>query len=63
MKLEAVVLSGDLVHLKPLSRDHAEDLARVGLDPEIWRFSPRSPLATPEDVASYVEAASHRSEG
>ena len=57
MRLEPVALSGRLVRLEPLSRSHVEALCSVGLDPEIWRWNPRPPLATREDMASYVEQA------
>jgi hypothetical protein len=46
MKLEPVLLSGQLVRLEPLSRDHIDALSQVGLEPEIWRWNPRPPLAT-----------------
>ena len=41
-----VTLEGSIVRLEPLSLDHAEDLAEVGLDPAIWRWT----LARPTDV-------------
>jgi len=57
MKLEPLALSGRLVRLEPLSHAHVEALAGVGLDPEIWRWNPRPPLITRQDMASYVDQA------
>jgi RimJ/RimL family protein N-acetyltransferase len=57
MKLEPVALSGRLVRLEPLTHVHVEVLARVGLEPEIWRWNPRPPLANREDMARYVDHA------
>jgi N-acetyltransferase len=57
MKLEPITLSGKLVRLEPLSRAHVEGLSGVGLDPELWRWNPRAPLTTREDMASYVDQA------
>ena len=57
MKLEPIILSGGLVRLEPLSRRHVEALAQVGLDPALWRWNPRPPLTTREEMAAYVEDA------
>jgi len=57
MKLEPVTLSGTLARLEPLSRTHVEALSQVGLAPELWRFNPRPPLTSREDMAFYVEQA------
>ncbi len=42
-----VTLTGDRVRLEPLSLDHLEDLAVVGLDPTIWALT----IARPSDPA------------
>jgi RimJ/RimL family protein N-acetyltransferase len=57
MKLEPVTLSGRLVRLEPLSSHHVEALSRVGLDPVLWRWNPRPPLTTREEMACYVQHA------
>lgn len=54
--LNPVVLEGRHVRLEPLSLSHVEALAAVGLDGDLWQWSP-SPLRTPGDVADYVRAA------
>ena len=51
-----MTLSGAHVRLEPLSLAHVADLARVGLEPELWRLQP-APVATREDMRRYVEKA------
>lgn len=43
--LEPVTLDGRLVRLEPMSRSHLDDLARVAMDPAIWRWT----IARPTD--------------
>jgi RimJ/RimL family protein N-acetyltransferase len=45
--LDRVTLSGRLVRLEPMSREHLDGLAEVGLDPAIWMWT----LARPGDRA------------
>jgi len=64
MKLEPISLSGRRARLEPLCVGHVEALSRVGLAPEIWRWNPRPPLRTREDMASYVvEALTQQASG
>ena len=56
MIVEPVVLNGRHVRLEPLTTGHVEGLARVGLDPELWRWG-LSALATADDMRAYVEIA------
>jgi len=56
MKVEPVTLSGRLVQLEPLEAAHVDALARVGLDPDLWRFLP-TPVTTPEEMRAYVLSA------
>ena len=56
LRVEPVTLAGRRVRLEPLTLDHAEDLARIGLEPELWRLQP-APIETPEDMRRYVESA------
>lgn len=54
--MRPVTLEGRRVRLEPLARDHLDDLAAVGLDPQIWRYT----LARPVDrdgIATWLEAA------
>jgi len=55
-RLQPVTLDGGIVRLEPLAARHAEDLARVGLHPELWRLQPE-PVETPDDMRRYVERA------
>jgi len=55
-RLEPVVLEGEHVRLEPLSRAHVGPLARVGLDPELWRWT-TSLVRDEEEMRRYVEAA------
>lgn len=51
-----VVLEGRLVRLEPLAERHLSDLAVVGLDPAIWRFT----VARPDDaegLRAWLDAA------
>lgn len=56
MNVEPVVLEGRSVRLEPLSLAHVAGLAAVGLDAEIWRWSPE-PLESEADIRRYVETA------
>ena len=51
-----VVLEGQHVRLEPLAKEHLAELARVGLDEELWRWIP-VPVRTVEELAEYIEAA------
>lgn len=51
-----VTLEGRLVRLEPLSLDHLDDLAVVGLDAATWRFTLLRPAAR-DDLARWIEAA------
>jgi RimJ/RimL family protein N-acetyltransferase len=56
MIVEPVTLHGFAVRLEPMTADHVIALARVGLEPEIWRWG-IAPLTTTEDMQVYVEQA------
>jgi len=56
MIVEPVTLEGRHVRLEPLARGHLAGLGRVGLDEELWRWSP-APMQTTEEMAAYVETA------
>jgi N-acetyltransferase len=49
-------LSGFLVRLEPLGFEHADQLAVVGLDPDLWTLQPRS-ISSTADMRMYVEEA------
>jgi RimJ/RimL family protein N-acetyltransferase len=54
--LEVAALQGDYVRLEPLCAEHVEALCEVGLDPELWRLSPRT-IRTRDDMRGYVASA------
>ncbi len=56
MTVEPVILVGKHVRLEPLTIEHVDALARVGLDPELWRWG-ISTLATAGDMRAYVDTA------
>ena len=56
MNVLPVTLSGRYVRLEPMTIDHAEPLAKVGLHPELWRLQP-APVETVEDMRAYVREA------
>jgi N-acetyltransferase len=51
--MDPTVLEGRYVRLVPLSHDHVPALCQVGIDPEIWRWTPSS-VATRADMEAYV---------
>ena len=36
MRIEPVTLRGSVVRLEPMELGHADELARIGLDPRLW---------------------------
>ena len=49
-------LEGARIRLEPLGKGHHAALCAVGLEDELWRWSPR-PLRTPADMADYIAYA------
>lgn len=56
MRVEPCVLEGRYVRMEPLTLEHWQRLAEIGLDSELWRWT-TSPLRTPEDMRQYIETA------
>lgn len=56
MPLAPLSLHGSIVSLEPLTLAHASALARVGLEPELWRLQPRA-IETLADMHDYVAQA------
>jgi N-acetyltransferase len=56
MVVEPVTLTGSVVRLEPLTLEHAAPLARVGLDPELWRWIPTS-VTSEDEMRAYVQLA------
>jgi len=57
MNIEPVTLEGTHIRLEPLALKHHAPLCEVGLDETIWRWNPRAPIRTPEDMRGYIESA------
>lgn len=56
MMLAPVGMVGEVVRLEPMTMAHLDDLAAVGLDPELWRLTV-SQVASRDDLARWMEAA------
>ncbi|MCV2367901.1 GNAT family N-acetyltransferase [Roseateles oligotrophus] len=56
MQVAPVTLQGPTLRLEPLSLDHVDGLAAVGLLPELWRWVPTL-ISTPAEMRGYVELA------
>jgi RimJ/RimL family protein N-acetyltransferase len=61
MKVEPVTLAGQIVRLEPLTFGHVEALSRVGMEPELWRWTPTA-VATPGEMRSYIATALEEAE-
>ncbi len=53
---EHVVLEGPRLRLLPMRMEHHAALCAVGLDEDLWRWTP-APVETPEDMRQYMQAA------
>ena len=56
MDIRPVTLQGTAIRLEPLALEHVPGLARVGLDPDLWRWVPTL-VASPAEMRDYVEQA------
>ncbi len=56
MNIEPIVLDGEVLRMEPLGMEHHEQLCEVGLDGDLWRYSPNV-LQTPDDMRKYIETA------
>jgi RimJ/RimL family protein N-acetyltransferase len=56
VNIEPVTLRGATVRLEPMTIGHAPALARVGLEPELWRWIP-TPVTTADEMRAYVASA------
>ncbi len=57
MRVEPVVLRGDLVSLEPLAQEHAQGLYNRGRTVDDWRYMPRSSFIDMADVRQWIEEA------
>ncbi|HEY3523675.1 MAG TPA: GNAT family N-acetyltransferase [Candidatus Limnocylindrales bacterium] len=56
LEIDPVVLEGSIVRLEPLSLDHLDGLAEVGLDPAVWRWVTID-VRTREGLDSWIREA------
>jgi RimJ/RimL family protein N-acetyltransferase len=54
MIVAPVTLEGQGIRLEPLSLHHHAQLCEVGLDDELWRWTPQA-VRTPEEMRAYIE--------
>ena len=54
--IEPVILAGRHVRLEPLSSEHVDPLAEVGLDPDLWRWTSVQ-VTSRAEMAAYVRSA------
>lgn len=55
MKIEPVTLSGRLVRLEPLSREHAAELTLAGNQPDIWTYMRYGNINSSQKMLAFVE--------
>lgn len=56
MNPEVVTLEGGRFRLEPLADTHHAALCAVGLDDDLWRWTPK-PVRTPDEMADYIAFA------
>tara|TARA_R110001599_G_scaffold353463_1_gene592996 strand:+ start:41398 stop:41991 length:594 start_codon:yes stop_codon:yes gene_type:complete len=57
VRVEPVVLRGDLIRLEPLDQQHAQGLYNRGCTADDWRFMPRSCFIDMADVRQWIGEA------
>ncbi len=63
-ELTPITLQGRYVRLEPLSQDHVQGLAAVGIDDEIWRLLPYGLMRSEDDIRRWVQTIlRHAAEG
>jgi len=60
MIVEPVTLEGEHIRLEPLSMAHHSSLCAVAFDESMWRWNPRAPIRTPEDMRAYITTAAQQ---
>lgn len=55
MIVEPVILTGNLVRLEPLIRDHALELAEAGSNPSIWKFMIYGEVTSAEKMTAWID--------
>lgn len=55
--IQPVTLIGTAVRLEPLGLQHADDLFAAAQDPDIWRYMPSDPSASPAALRAWITTA------
>jgi N-acetyltransferase len=55
MPLSPITLTGSNVRLIPLQLEHADELARIGVDPQIWTFMRYGPVTTLDRMRDFID--------
>jgi N-acetyltransferase len=56
MEIKPVTLEGTHVRLEPMTLEHIPGLCEVGLEPDLWRWTPMI-VCGPDDMRGYVREA------
>jgi RimJ/RimL family protein N-acetyltransferase len=56
MKIEPLTLNGRFVSLELMAIKHHSELCKIGLNADLWRWSPTE-ILSPEDMKNYIETA------
>lgn len=56
MKVEQVILEGEIVRLEPMTLEHLDDLWEAGNDESLWRLIPTN-ITSRDDMQKYIEVA------
>lgn len=56
MKIEPIVLEGEFVRLDPLKAEHLDSLCEIGLEENLWQWSPEQ-ITSREEMRQYIENA------
>jgi len=57
LKIEPIILTGNLVRLEPLQMKHAPDLYQAAQDPAIWTYMPRPPIRALTEMEQVITDA------
>ena len=55
-RVQQIILEGQVVRLEPLTDAHLAALCEIGLDDELWRWTPNA-IRSPEEMNSYIGQA------
>lgn len=56
MKIEPLTLNGRFISLEPLTKKHHSELCKIGLNDDLWRWSPTQ-ISSETDMKNYIETA------